>query len=86
LQPKAKDYYTLFHLEEEGHLQSQLCCPTLEDPTIVGLTMGRMDAEAIPIVRELKVRLEIFNSVNRALVQTAQVADNEQKETHTLLY
>jgi len=48
--------------------------------------MGRMDAEAIPIVRELKVRLEIFNSVNRALVQTAQVADNEQKETHTLLY
>jgi hypothetical protein len=67
-------------------LQSQLCCPTLEGPTKVGLRMGRIDEEAIPIVRELKVRLAIFNSVNRALVQTAQVADNEQKETHTLLH
>jgi hypothetical protein len=48
--------------------------------------MGRIDEEAIPIVRELEVTLAIFNSVNRALVQTAEVADNEQKETHTLLY
>jgi hypothetical protein len=48
--------------------------------------MGWIDEEAIPIVREFKVRLAIFTSVNRALVQTAQVADNEQKETHTLLY
>jgi hypothetical protein len=76
LQPKAKDNYTLFHLEEEGHLQSQLCCPTLEGPIKVGLTMDRIDEEAIPIVPELKVRLAIFNSVNRALVQTAQVAQS----------
>jgi len=50
------------------------------------LSTKAVDKAAISIVQELKVGLVFFDSVNRVLVQTAQVADNEQKETHTLLY
>ncbi len=44
-----------------------------------------IDKEAIPIVRELKVGLLLFNSVNRVVVQSTQLAHNEQKETDILL-